>query len=74
MCILELFTIIFSLSTKVFQFFEFKSFVWMFVIRNSLFVSKIHTQFLTIVHNMFSVASVKLVTASIIQLITKGVR
>lgn len=65
---------------NVFQFFEFKSFVWMFVIRNRLFVSKIHTQFLTIVHNMFSVASVNLVnlvnlvTASIIQLITKGVR
>lgn len=59
---------------NVFQFFEFKSFVWMFVIRNRLFVSKIHTQFLTIVHNMFSVASVNLITASIIQLITKGVR
>lgn len=61
---------------NVFQFFEFKSFVWMIVIRNRLFVSKIHTQFLTIAHNMFSVASVNLVTASIIQLhvITKGVR
>lgn len=39
----------------VFQLFEFKSFVWLFVIRNSLFVSKINTQFLTIEHNLFSV-------------------
>lgn len=39
----------------VFQLFEFKSFVWLFVIRNSLFVSKINTQILTIEHNLFSV-------------------
>lgn len=39
----------------VFQLFEFKSFVSLFVIRNSLFVSKINTQFLTIEHNLFSV-------------------